>query len=134
MTANANWPEHIQQKSAAVCFTSFSSPYPLQLYLCTLASKVAHFIMQEASPWLPFYIHAFIGSKFCPSLIDDIRLRILCHNIETSPSFPWQAENAPPLDMKQLRIWYVVIYIHIYIYMYVSIYIYIYTHIHSVKE
>jgi len=46
-------------KSVAVCFSRFFSSYFLQLYLCTLASKVAYFKIQEESPW-PFYFHAFI--------------------------------------------------------------------------
>jgi len=81
MTASASWLEHIQQKSVVLCFSCFLSAYSLQLYLCTLASKVAYFMIQEASLLLPFYIYAFIGSKFCPSLIENISLRILCHNI-----------------------------------------------------
>jgi len=47
-------------KSAAVCFSCFFSSYFLQLYLCTLASKVAYFNIQEESPWQPLYVHTFI--------------------------------------------------------------------------
>ena len=74
--------EHIQQQSAcSSMFLLLFLSYFLQLYLCTFALKVANFMIQEASPWPPFYIHAFIGSKFCPSLVDNTRLRIPCHNI-----------------------------------------------------
>jgi hypothetical protein len=58
-----------------------------------LASKVAYCIIQEASPWHPFYIHAFIGSNFCPSLIDNISLRILCHNIRNFILFSIAGRN-----------------------------------------
>ena len=74
---------------------AFFSSYSLQLYLCTLASTVAYFIIQEASPWQPFYIHAFIGSKFYPSLIDNISLRILCHNIRNFTLFSIAGKNSP---------------------------------------
>ena len=127
MTANANWLEHIQQKSAAVCFSSFFSSYPLQLYLCILASTVAHFIMQEASPWIPFYIHAFIGSKFCPSLIDGISLRILCHNIINFTQFSIAGRKCPSTRHGTAANL-ICSDIFIYVCMYVSIYIYTYTH------
>ena len=95
MTANASWPEHIQQQSAALCYSCFFPSYSLQLYLCTLACKVTYFVIQEASPWLAFYIHAFIGSKFCPSLIENISLRILCHNIRNFTLFSIAGTNCP---------------------------------------
>ena len=47
-------------KSTAVCFSCFFTSHYLQLYLCTLASKVAYFKIQEESPWQPFYVHTFI--------------------------------------------------------------------------
>jgi hypothetical protein len=74
---------------------AFFSSDSLQLYFCTLASTVAYFIIQEASPWQPFYIHAFIGSKFYPSLIDNISLRILCHNIRNFTVFSIAGRNCP---------------------------------------
>jgi len=58
MTANANWLEYVQQKSASLCFTCFSSSYFLQLYLCTFSSETAYFMIQEASNWQPFFIHS----------------------------------------------------------------------------
>ena len=95
MITNANWLEHIQQKSATLCFSCFFSLHFLQPYLCTLSSKVAHFMIQEASNWQPFFIHSFVGSKLFPSLIDNIRLRIPCRNIRNCTLFHIAARNSP---------------------------------------
>ena len=95
MTANANWLECVQQKTAALCFSCFFPSYTLQLYLCSLAPKVAHFTIQQASPWLAFYIHAFIGSKFSPSSIENISLRILGHNIRNFTLFSVAGRDCP---------------------------------------
>jgi len=121
MTANTNWPEHIQQQSAAQCFSCFFSSYFLQLYLCTLASAVAHFTIQEASS---FYIHDFRGSKFCSSLIDNISLRISCHNIRNFPQFSIACRNCPPTRYTaNVNLLHIYIYIHTHIHTTVYIYI-----------
>ena len=73
----------------------FVSSYSLQLYLCSFASKVTYIMIQEASNWQPFYIHDFIGSEFCPSLIDNISLRIPCHNIRNFTLFSIAGRNCP---------------------------------------
>ena len=59
MTTNANWLEHIQQQSAALCLSPFFAPYTWQLYLNILASKVAYFVIQEApsSAFLQSHFH-----------------------------------------------------------------------------
>ena len=74
-------------RSLALCSSCFLSSCCLLLCLCTLVSKVAYFMIQEASNWQSFFIHTFAGSKFCPSLIDNISLRILCRNIRNCTLF-----------------------------------------------
>ena len=50
-----------------------------QLYLCTLSSKAAYFMIQESSPW-PFYIHGFVGSQSCPLFDNNTINRFYKHN------------------------------------------------------
>ena len=55
-----------------------------QLYLCTLSSKAAYFMIQESSPW-PFYIHGFVGSQSCP-LFDNNTINRFYKQLIPAPS------------------------------------------------
>jgi len=93
MTTNADWVDHIQQKLIALCFGCCLLSYSLLLYLCTLASEVAHFMIQVTPNWHPFFIHAFAGAELCPSLLDNISLRILFHDIRNCTLFHIAGRN-----------------------------------------
>jgi hypothetical protein len=65
-----------------------------------------------------FFIHVFLESKFCPSLLDNVSLRLRLVILGTSASVSQHAKkkkNALPLDVQQLRTWYTVILIQAYL-------------------
>jgi hypothetical protein len=55
-------------------------------------------MIQEASPLCLCYTQAFIGSKFCPSLIDNISLTILCHTVRIFILFSIGGKNCPSIS------------------------------------
>jgi hypothetical protein len=49
-------------------------------------------------------LHVFLGSKCCPTLIDNSCIRVRLAILETLHSFLWYEKIALPLDVQQLLI------------------------------
>jgi hypothetical protein len=101
--------KRIQRKFAVLCFSRFFTHISYN-YASTLEHSKLH-TLQVIRHHLDalFFNQVFLGSKFCPSLIDNSSLRDRLVTWDTSATFLWYGKIALPLDVQQLLIWRAVI-------------------------